>query len=146
MIRIITGLLLVLQLCACSADLPSSTSDDESAPLTVTDVLIPPPIPGRRMGAAYLRFKNNSSEDIRITRVDSPQLESVALHESVVENDIARMVQLPEIVIGAGESLLLEPGGKHLMLRYPENTPPQVTLRFFADDTPLLSVSTSIQD
>lgn len=146
MIRVVTGLLAVLLLWACSAESTSTTPGGEPAPLTVTNVQIPPLVPGRQMGAAYLQFTNNSSEDIRITRVDSPQLESVEMHESLLDNDIARMVQLPEVVIPAGQSLLFEPGGKHLMLRYPETLPTHVTLRFFADSTPLLSVSISLRD
>lgn len=146
MTRIVTVLLAVVLLCACSADVTSSMPGDKHAPLTVTEVQIPPPMPGRRMGAAYFRLNNNSSEAIRITRVDSPQLLSVELHETILENDVARMVQLPEVIIPAGQSLQLEPGGKHLMLHYPEKTPPQVTLRFYAEDTPLVSVSTSVLD
>jgi copper(I)-binding protein len=96
------------------------------------------------MGAGYLQFTNNSPEDIRITHISSPQLESVEMHETILKDDIARMAKLAEVVVPAGQSLSFEPGAKHLMLRYPETIPQQVTLHFFAGDEPLLSVATVV--
>ncbi len=130
-------LALLCLLCACS---------DERAPLTVTSVRLAPTMPGMNMGAAYLELNNHSAQDIRITRVSSPELRSVEMHESVQENDISRMVKLPEVVVPAGKTLVFEPGGKHLMVRYPEQRTTPVTLNFYADDALLLSVSASFSD
>jgi len=145
MIRVIASLLALLLTVACSDDRARLQGTDEIAtPYVVSDLRIPEPIPGRQMGAAYFEFTNNSEQDLRITRVDSPELQSVQIHESVLENDVSRMVKLSEVIIPAGQSVRFEPGGKHLMLHYPDERPRKVSLRFITDDGPLLSVATVV--
>ncbi|MGI9201024.1 MAG: copper chaperone PCu(A)C [Woeseiaceae bacterium] len=124
-------------LVACSADQPV---------LTATDVQIPAPIPGASMGAAYLSLHNNSDQAISITNVASPQMKSVEMHESVLEDGISRMFKLSQVTIAPQQSVVFERGSKHLMLRYPTDTPTQVTLQFFADDTLLLSVEADLKE
>ena len=126
------SLILCCVLAACSG---------EQAALVATDVVITAPVPGMRMGAAYLALHNNSAQPVRISRVASPELESVELHESVLEDGIARMHSLAEVVIPAGRSLRFAAGHKHLMLRYRSTVPDSVTLQFFDDDTLLLAIS-----
>ena len=128
---------ILLLAAACSAERP---------PLSASSVRLAAPMPGMDMGAAYLELENNSTQDIRITRVTSPQLDRVAQNESILENDISRMVRLAEVLIPAGESLIFAPGAKHLMVRYPANRTTPVTLNFFADSDLLLSVSADFQD
>jgi copper(I)-binding protein len=136
MFRMLTTLALAL-LVACSAEQPA---------LSASDVLIPTPIPGASMGAAYLRLHNNSDEPISITRVASPQMKSVEMHESVLENGVSRMIKLPQVTIAPQESVVFERGAKHLMLRYPTESPTQVTLQFFTDDILLLSVDADFKE
>ena len=98
------------------------------------------------MGAAYLTLTNNSAQDITITRVFSPELESVEMHESILEDGVSRMVKLQQVDIAAQQSVTFERGAKHLMLRYPDDRPDQVTLRFFAEDALLLSVGATVKE
>lgn len=128
---------LLVFLSACSAEQP---------PLTASSLRLAAPMPGMSMGAAYLELHNNSAQDIRITRVASPQLESVEMHETILEDDISRMVRLAQVVVPAGQSLAFEPGAKHLMVRYPAHRETPITLNFFADDALLLSVRADFQD
>ena len=94
-------------------------SADVAAPLVASNIIVTPPRPGASMSAGYLRIQNNSRATIVLTSVTSPQYGRVEIHETVIENDIARMRPLDGLTIYAGQSVLLEPGGKHLMLMGP---------------------------
>ena len=56
------------------------------------------------------------------------------------------MRSLPQVSIAAGQSVAFERGAKHLMLRYPEQRPGQLTLQFFAGDALVLSVDVSLEE
>ena len=129
--------LLCALLAACSAAEP---------PLLVEDVVLTRPLPGAHMGAGYMTLRNTTAEPISINRVTSPDLVSVAMHESVVDDGIARMHELQEIIIPPQQSVVFAPGGKHLMLRYPAATADFVTLQFFADTAMLLSMQVRIEE
>ncbi len=122
---------------ACSAERP---------PLLAEQLQIPRPVPGMSMGAGYLTLQNSSDQQITITRVHSPELKSVEMHESVLEDGVSRMYKLQEVVILPGQSVSFEPGAKHLMLHYPATIPTQVTLQFYAEETLLLSVGATLED
>lgn len=130
----IPTLLLALLLAACGAP---------EAPVTVSDVDITKPLPGHHMSAGFFVIANNTDEAIRITRVESPQFENVEIHESTVEDGIARMRELGELLVPARGSVTLERGGKHLMLMRPQDLGESVTLHFFSDETPVLTVDHS---
>ena len=128
-------------------DLPIiMASQTEIAPLIAENVVIARPIPGVHVGAGYLSLTNTTSQEIRITKVTSPNFESVEIHESVLEDGISRMVRLDEIEILPGRTVQFEPGGKHLMIGYSADTPNVVTLQFHADDGLLLSVDTAVEE
>jgi hypothetical protein len=122
---------------ACSSEQP---------PLLAEDLKIVRPVPGMSMGAGYLTLENNSEKPISITRVHSPELVSVEMHESVLEDGISRMYKLQEVVILPGQSVSFEPGGKHLMLRYRATIPARMTLQFYAEETLMLSLGATIHD
>lgn len=130
-------LLTMTVLAACSADVP---------PLTAENVELPAPVPGVSMGAGYLTLVNNSDQEIIITGVKSPQLDSVEMHETTLEDGVSRMRGLPQIEIAAKQSLVFERGAKHLMLRYPDERPGRLTLQFFAGDALLLTVDVSLEE
>ncbi len=128
-------------------DLPIiMASQSESAPLVANNIVITKPIPGVRMAAGYLSLTNNTNQRILITKVTSPNFESVEMHESVLEGGISRMVKLDEVAIRPGRTVQLQPGGMHLMMRHPLNNPGVVTLQFFAGDALLLSVQTANEE
>ena len=77
----------------------------------------------RRMDAApgetsavYMRISNRGASDHVIIAAESAAAEHIDFHRTVVENDIARMEALDALVIPAGETLELRPGGAHIML------------------------------
>jgi copper(I)-binding protein len=135
--RIIPVVILALLGCACS---------QESAPLVASDVVVTKPMPGMNMTAGYLTLRNNSPQPIIISHVASPQFESVEMHESVVEDGMARMYALGEMTVLAGSSVVFQPGGKHLMLMQPVGEFDTVTLDFFAGEAVVLTINVTLSD
>jgi copper(I)-binding protein len=113
----------------------------EGPPVVATDVVVTAPGAGMPMAAGYLKISNRSGGDIRITRVSSPEYGSVEMHETVIEDGIARMRAIPVLEIANGETVAFERGGKHLMLMQPVGEPRTITLNFYSGDVLLLSVS-----
>lgn len=73
------------------------------------------------MGAAYFSIHNPSAEGDRLVSVESAAFSTVETHESVDEDGVMRMLARPGgFEIPAGETLVLEPGGKHVMLMGPK--------------------------
>jgi copper(I)-binding protein len=121
--------------------LSAGCGGQEGPPVVATDVIVTAPGAGMPMAAGYLQISNRSGSDIRITRVSSPEYGSVEMHETVVEDGIARMRAIPVLEIANGETVVFERGGKHLMLMQPVGEPRTVTLNFYSGDVLLLSVS-----
>lgn len=71
-------------------------------------------VPGQTVGAAYMEI--HSSERVKLMKATSPVAKSVALHETKVEGGVMKMREAPAVEIPAGGSLVLKPGGYHLML------------------------------
>ena len=87
---------------------------------------------------------NYSDGDILINSVSSPQFGEVELHETTVEDGVARMRPVPELLIRAGESVRLERGGLHLMMTRPHDDIETITLNLHSGDLLLLSLQTSL--
>jgi len=94
----------------------AACSGGDAPPVVVANVEVTPPRPGAGMSAGYLDITNNSREPLVITHVTSPEFGKVELHETTVEDGVARMRPLDSLVVPPGETVVLERGGKHLML------------------------------
>lgn len=129
------ALVAVILVGACSAE--------PQPPLVAADVVVTRPMPGMQMSAAYLSLTNHTDETIRISRVASAQFESVQLHESIVEDGIARMRAIPVLEISPGETITLKRGGKHLMLMRPTGASESVSLQFLDGDNLVLAVDST---
>jgi len=92
------------------------------------------------MSAGFLVLTNNTDEPIRITHVTSPQFGSVELHETRVEDGIARMRSIDALVVPAHGSVTLERGGKHLMLMQARDLGDVVSLQLMSGDDPVLAI------
>lgn len=110
-------------------------------PLVVSDLEVTRPMPGREMSAAFFVVTNNTDERIRITSITSPQFASVEIHETTVTDGVARMRELDRLDIPAQGRVVLERGGKHLMLMQAQDLGDSTTLQFLSNGTPLLSVN-----
>ena len=109
-------------------------------PLVASEVEITRPVPGRNMSAGFMVLTNNTDDAIRITAATSPQYAAVEIHETTIEEGIARMRELDELVVPAHGSVTLRRGGKHLMLMQGNGEDDAVSLQFFSDGAPVLSI------
>jgi copper(I)-binding protein len=122
-------------------------SSRDAAPLSVANVVVPEPLPGTRITAGYLTIENNSDQSIVIERVTSPQFARVEMHQTILEDDVARMVPLAPLIVDRRSSVRFVPGGKHLMLSdWPQDivTGLQITIEFHYDGGGLLIVATTV--
>lgn len=134
--RILPVLLLVAGLTACGTT--------EEPPVVVSNLEITAPLPGSGMSAGYLEITNNGGDTLRITRVDSPEFGKVAIHQTTLEDGVARMRPADAITVPPGQTIALERGGMHLMLMSPAENAERVTLHLYSGDTPVVSVATEI--
>ena len=123
----------VLVLAACS--------EHDGPPVVADNIVVTAPAAGMSMAAAYLDITNQSGTTIRISSVTSPNFELVEMHETTIEDGVARMREIPALEIEDGVTVSFERGGKHLMLMRPLDSPDIVTLNFHSGDMLLLSVS-----
>ncbi len=77
--------------------------------------------PGASALAGYATLKNDGDAPIRIERVQSGAFGSASIHETTHVDGVARMRELPGIDLAPGASVVLEPGGRHLMLMRPKS-------------------------
>lgn len=66
--------------------------------------------------AVYMRIENRSDTDRVIVSAQSAAVEQIDFHQTIIDDDIARMEALEALIIPAGETLELRPGGAHIML------------------------------
>lgn len=104
------------------ADEPESTGEtDDEAPLSnaprgerATQV----PVLSDSVTALYMVIENRRPEDDALIGVTiAPDVATMAMiHQTIVENDVARMQETPSLTVLANGSVSLEPGGYHVML------------------------------
>ena len=76
--------------------------------------------------AAYATITNTGGADDRLVAVRADIAGRSEIHAMEVENGVMRMRALPEgLPVPAGETVVLEPGGLHLMLMRLESRPGQ---------------------
>ncbi len=73
-------------------------------------------LPNAPVGGGYLTITNKGAADDRLVSVSSPAAGLSQIHEMKMEGDVMKMNELPDgLVIPAGGTVKLEPGGYHLM-------------------------------
>ena len=119
-----------------------SCTEMAGPPILVSDVVVTAAARDMPMAAAYFDISNRSGEDIRITRVTSPNYESVEIHETTIEDGIARMRKLDAVEVADNETVRFARGGLHLMLMRPVDDGENITLNFYQQDLLIVSVNT----
>ncbi len=79
----------------------------------------PPVVP---MRAGYLTIENRGSDTATITGLQSDAFARIEMHETVMQDGMMKMVEMPKLEIAPGAKVELVPGGKHLMLITPQRT------------------------
>ncbi len=73
-------------------------------------------LPGQPVGGGYVTIRNSGSSDDRLIGVESSASGRAEIHEMAMVNDVMKMRRLDDgIVIPAGETVELKPGGLHMM-------------------------------
>ena len=72
--------------------------------------------PGATVSAAYGELMNHGDKTVTVASVSSDVSDSAEMHEVIAEGDQRRMAQLTSIDIAPHQTLIFEPGGRHIML------------------------------
>ena len=84
--------------------------------ISVDDGWVRALVPGRYMTAAYAELHNCGGAEVTIDSVSTELFGLVEIHETTIVDGVSRMREVGPLTLAPGESVLLEPGGKHLML------------------------------
>jgi copper(I)-binding protein len=72
---------------------------------------------GARTGAVYLTLHNKSAYEDLLLAVDSAAAQTTALHESKIEEGVAKMVPVPGgLNLPSHGEVVMQPGGIHIMM------------------------------
>ncbi len=111
---------------ALSSVLPASAQDSHAghaaaSPITVGNIEITAPftratLPNAPVAGGFFTLTNIGAEDDRLLDATSDIARDGQIHEMAMQGDVMKMRQLTDgLVIPAGETVVLEPGGYHLM-------------------------------
>jgi copper(I)-binding protein len=73
-------------------------------------------VPGSDVAAVYLTVRNPGTRSITIASVESPVAGHAMIHETRTVQGQSQMRPHEQLVVPAGQSVKLEPGGLHIML------------------------------
>lgn len=96
--------------------------DSQKSALTFDDLEVYAPLPGNSVTSGYAKIKNNGNEGITIESITSPDFKSVEIHETIISDGIARMIEIENLLIPQNDAVLLERGGKHFMFFEPTSS------------------------
>jgi periplasmic copper chaperone A len=88
----------------------------QADPLIVEDAQVRAVPPASPASAAFMTLRNPGEEDVILVDAGSAAAEVMELHNHVDVDGVMQMRKVPEIVVPAGGSTSLAPGGLHLML------------------------------
>jgi copper(I)-binding protein len=100
----------------CVTAVAADRNPDGVAKLVVADAWARPTSAGMPMGAAYFTIINGTGHDDALIAASSPAAARVEMHETKIEDGMARMRPLAEIRVPARGRVSATPGGIHLML------------------------------
>ena len=77
---------------------------------------LPPSVPVR---AGYMTIHNPQSKAVSIVLLRSDAFARIEIHQTIEQDGMMRMEQLPSLKIESNSSVQLAPGGLHLMMMNP---------------------------
>jgi copper(I)-binding protein len=98
-----------------SASAPSSAHDYTVGSVHVGHPWARETPPGASIGAGYLEISNAGPKADVLVSISSPIAERVEIHQTRVENGVARMMPLGRLAVPPGAKIVASPGGIHLM-------------------------------
>lgn len=97
----------------------SMSAAQAAGTLEISNAWIPQAPPGASAMAGYLDLKNTGDEAVGVVSASSDRFGEVSMHQTVIEDGMARMRPLKEVVVAPGKIFAFAPGGNHLMLMDP---------------------------
>ncbi len=88
--------------------------------LSFENAWIRPAPPGVQSMAAYFDLVNNTDQDLVINSSSSTAFEMTMIHTTLVEDGIASMEHLEQLLVPANGRVSLAPLGIHMMLMHPK--------------------------
>jgi periplasmic copper chaperone A len=73
-------------------------------------------VPGSDVVAVYLTLRNPTAKPITVTGVESSVASHAMIHETKTAGGQSQMRPHEQLVVPAGQTIKLEPGGLHVML------------------------------
>lgn len=90
-----------------------STLSFAKVTITQGQVRLPPPL--STTSAGFLTLHNQGKQDITLIGATSPIAEKLEIHNHILVGDMLKMRKQDKLAIKAGESVVFESGGLHLM-------------------------------
>lgn len=116
-------------------------------PINISQPFTRATLPNAPVGGGFLTIENTGTEPDRLVSATSPASDVVQIHEMAMEGNVMKMRQLADgLEIPAGETVVLAPGGFHLMFMglkqaFVEGEAIEVTLVFEKAGTVEVSLS-----
>ncbi len=82
--------------------------------IEVKDAWVRGTVPAQRTTGAFMEITGNSS--VRLIGVSSPVAGTVEIHNMTMQNGVMKMSQVEGIDVPAGKTIMLAPGGYHVMM------------------------------
>ena len=101
-------------LCLLSTGLSSLSHASEM--LHWKDVWVRSMPPGAQVSAAYGMLMNHGDQTVTLSTVSSDISGTAEMHEVITDGDQRRMAEVESIDIAPHQTLIFEPGGRHIML------------------------------
>ena len=96
-----------------------ASCEKNGSSISLNNLEIYAPLPGSTVTSGYTKIKNTTDVTISIDSITSPDFETVEIHETIIVNGIARMIEIEQLTIPANNEIVLKRGGKHFMFFNP---------------------------
>lgn len=94
--------------------LSAAASGVARAQVEVTDAWVRATVPGQKVAAAYMSLRATPAG--RLVGVETKAAGSAEIHSMTHEGGVMKMRRIDALELPAGHSVVLEPGGYHIML------------------------------
>lgn len=113
MLRLVLGAIALM----LSTSWSLSQTDSHRGQITISGAWTRATVSAMTVGGGYMKITNRGSAPDRLVSLTTPVAERVEVHRTTIVDGMARMRQLTEgLLVPAGQSVELAPGGLHLML------------------------------
>lgn len=93
-----------------------------AADIIIEDAWVREAPPNATILAAYMTINNTGEEKDSLVSVESDCCRKVEIHQSIVEDGQAKMIERKSLLVPAEANINLQPGGLHLMLIEPKQS------------------------